>query len=113
MPTSVADIDRLQEYLEGVMARADHHANNVSEIALAIVGAIIWRKDAAPIQVMDHNGKLKNALWVSIGGSNYVFSYSHEEGAIQIKEKNLRGNVLHSLRNSTSAAELRSIFESL
>jgi Integron cassette protein VCH_CASS1 chain len=113
MPTQIADIDRLQEYLEGVLSRADHHANNVSEIALSLVGSIIWRKDAAPIQVMDHNGKLKNALWVSINGSKYVFSYSHEEGAIQIRKETLRGNVVHSLTNSTSAAELRSIFEGL
>ncbi|RYD62601.1 MAG: hypothetical protein EOP84_34440 [Verrucomicrobiaceae bacterium] len=113
MPTSVADIDRLQEYLDGVMTRADHHANNVSEIALAIIGAIIWRKDVAPIQVMDHNGKLKNALWVFIGGTKYVFSYHHDEGAIQIREGTLRGNVLHSLTNNTTAAELRSIFEGL
>lgn len=113
MPTAVADVDRLQEYLGGVMARADHHANNVNEIALAVVGAIIWRKDPAPIEVMDQNGELKNVLWVLIGGSRYAFAYCHKELAIQIRQKTTRGPVLHSLTNATTSAELRSIFESL
>lgn len=113
MPTDVADVDRLQEYLNGVLSRADHHANNVREIALAVVGAIIWRKDGDPIEVMDHNGELKNVLWVSIGGSRYAFSYSHADSAIQIRRRTTRGEVLHSLTNATPLSELRTIFQNL
>ncbi len=113
MPTEVAEVDRLRDYLNGVMARADHHANNVNEIALAVVGAIIWRKDAASIEVMEHNGELKNVLWVWIGGSKYAFSYSHPNGAIEIRRRTTRGAVLHSVTNATSLSEVRTIFQSL
>ena len=45
MPRTVTDVDVLQEYISGVMNRADHHAGNVSDVCLAIAGAVIWRKD--------------------------------------------------------------------
>lgn len=46
MPLPVTDVEILQGYINGVMARADHHANEVEEIALALAGAIVWKKDA-------------------------------------------------------------------
>jgi len=113
MPTPVRDVDLLQRYLEGVMIRADHHAGSVNEIALAITGAIVWRKDADPIEVMAHDGDMKNVLWVKISGQRYAFSYNHKSGAIEIRQGTTRGAVLHSLTNATPLSELRRIFQSL
>ena len=45
MALTVTDVEQLRAYLCGVMSRADHHAGSVNEIALALVGAILWRKD--------------------------------------------------------------------
>ncbi len=36
MPLPVSDVDVLKGYIDGVMARADHHANEVEEIALGL-----------------------------------------------------------------------------
>jgi len=41
MLLSVRNVEIMQTYLDGVMTRADHHANEVAEIALALIGAII------------------------------------------------------------------------
>lgn len=63
MPHQVTDVDTLADYLGGVIGRADHRARNVDQIALAIAGAIMWRKDADPIEVMAQAGEMKNVLW--------------------------------------------------
>ncbi len=113
MPTQVTEVDILQTYLQGVLTRADHHANNVNEIALAIAGAIVWRKDPEAIEVMAREGDMKNVLWVRIRGQRYAFTYNHAAGTIEIRQGNNRGAVLHSLTNATPLATLRQIFESL
>jgi hypothetical protein len=95
------------------MFRADHHASNVNEIALAVAGAIVWRKDAEPIEVMAHAGDMKNVLWAKISGKRYAFSYNHQAGTIEIRRGTTRGTVVQSLTNSTSLAQVRSIFQSL
>lgn len=78
-----------------------HHANEVEQIALALAGAIIWRKDdGKDSQVMQKDGDTKNVLWVSIGGQRYAFSYNHAAKAIEMREGNMRGPVLHSFSNS-------------
>jgi hypothetical protein len=95
------------------MERADHHAGSVNEIALAIAGAIVWRKDAEPIKVMAHAGDMKNVLWVKISGQRYAFSYNHQSGAIEIRDGSTHGPVLHSLTNATALSDLRKIFQGL
>jgi hypothetical protein len=59
MPLAIRDVDTLKRYVDGVMRRADHHANNVGGVALALAGAIVWRKDDADeIEVMERQGDL-------------------------------------------------------
>ena len=44
VPIAINDGDALKQYIEAIMARAEHHGPNVSAIALALAGAVIWRK---------------------------------------------------------------------
>lgn len=114
MPLTVTEIEGLQEYLRGVMTRADHHAGAVNEVALALTGAIIWRKDDdQPIKVMAHNGQTKNVLWVHIGGNYYAFSYNHSVGEIEMRQRTTQGPVLHRFSNLTTLAQVKQVFESL
>jgi hypothetical protein len=108
----VTEVDVLQQYISGVMERADHHAGNVNEVCLAIAGALIWRKDG-DIQVYEREGSLTNALWVIIGGNKYAVSYKHETGKIEIRENNMRGKTLREFDNSDSAADVRNFFADL
>jgi Integron cassette protein VCH_CASS1 chain len=52
MPQQVTDVDVLRDCLRGMMDRADHHAQNVNEVALAVAGGVIWRKDDDPLEVI-------------------------------------------------------------
>lgn len=114
MALTVREIEELRSYLNGVMDRVDHHAGNVNEIALALTGAILWRKnDDEPIRVMVREGKTTNVLWVKIGQKLYAFSYNHESGEIDMREGSIQGPTIHSFSNDTPLSSVRSIFESL
>lgn len=43
MALKIEDIRLMKRYFEGVMSRANHHAENVNEIILALAGGVIWR----------------------------------------------------------------------
>ena len=113
MALSVNDVDTLQGYIKGVLARADHHAGKVNEIALALVGAIVWKKDNLSIKVMEREGSTKNVLWVNINKNKYAFSYNHETQKIEMRKDTIRGTILNQFDNSTSLSNLKQIFEIL
>lgn len=94
------------------MERAEHHANNVDEVCLAIAGAVVWRKDGE-IEVMAREGDMKNVLWLRINGRRYALSYNHEEWCIEVRERNTQGNVLASFTNATSVQEVKQFFATL
>jgi hypothetical protein len=84
MPAPVTT-DVLQQYLLGVVARADHHADNVNEVVLSLAGAIIWRKGPDDLEVMVRDGVVKNVLWVRINGQRYALSYNHNDRTIEMR----------------------------
>jgi hypothetical protein len=112
MPRTIRKIDVLQQYLCGVMKRASHHAGNVEGIALAVAGAIVWRKNG-PIRVLERENKMGNVLWVKIGGRRYAFSYDHTTDAIEVREANVQGKVLKSFSNANPVADVKRFFETL
>lgn len=108
MATAVTEVEVLRQYIDGVMQRADHHARGVDEVALVLIGAILWRKDAdQQIKV------LTNVLWVHIGGNRYAFSYNHDSGEIEMREGSTQGAVKYVFDNSVSAAQVKTLFEGL
>ena len=113
MALTVKDVEGLRQYVCGVMERADDHAGNVKEIALALAGAILWRKDDAPIKVMTHGSETKNVLWVHISGKRYAFSYNHLTGEIEMRQESTQGQTLHRFSNATPLSSVRAIFEAL
>jgi hypothetical protein len=112
MPQTVSDIATLQQYLQGVVMRADHHANNVDEVALTIAGAIAWRTDG-DLVVRTYAGKMANVLRVRINGNLYTLAYNHTNGTIEVRQGKLTGPVLRSFTNANTAAEVKRFFGSL
>ena len=114
MPANVDRVDVLQEYLSGVMDRADHHGQNVNEIALTLAGAIVWKKDqVTDLKVMAMGGEMKNVLWFWAGGEKYAVAYNHDKKTIELRDGGTQGKVLHSFTNKTTAAQIRAAFEAL
>jgi hypothetical protein len=115
MPVKIDDVETLKRYLNGVMVRAEHHAQNVSGVALALVGAIIWRKDSSEIRVRGTTDKdMKNVLQVDIGGEEYSFKYDHEDGgSIELHRGKTGGPLVHRFSNATPLAEVQHVFRDL
>ncbi len=113
MPQEVTDIDVLRDYLQGVVGRADDHAQTVNEVCLSIAGGVVWRKDNQPVEVMAIEGEMKNVLWFRVGGQRYALSYNHETREIQLRRGTTHGDVVASFSNATSNGEVRNIFARL
>lgn len=113
MSQSVEEVADLQEYLHGVLNRADHHADNVNEVVLTLVGLILWQKDAEPIRVMTRDGKPTNVLWVHIRGVKYAFSYDHASQTIAMRSDSLQGPLIRSFSNKDTASTMKDFFSSL
>ncbi len=116
MPKIVNEIEMLKEYLLKVMSKAKHHAHNVDNVCLALIGAIIWKKDADPIKVLEKDGDLNNVLWITIHNQKYAFSYKHlgkTNGQIEMRKNSTQGEVLHTFTNENSLEEIKRIFEAL
>ena len=112
MAITVKDIKTLKEYFNGVMDRADHHANDVDEIVLALIGGVVWRSDGN-FEVKEYAGAPANILWMDVNGRRYCFKYNHEEGRIECLEGGHKGSIIKSFDNNTSITEVKSFFAKL
>jgi hypothetical protein len=114
MAMKLTTIDDLQNYFKGVVARAQHHAQNVDEIIYPLLGMIIRYKDnGTDITVWGKNGSSGNILWAIINGTRYAFRYEHTTFSVEIREKNHNGNVKSSITNNFTLNQLKNIFNSL
>ena len=114
MPLQVDDVATLQGYLAGVVKRADHHADNVRQVVLPLVGAIVLFKNPKhSIEVMMRKGSTTNVLWVYIGDSRYAFSYDHGSKSIALKRGTTQGKVLAKFTDATTTPEILNVFEGL
>jgi len=113
MPRSIADIGVLQQYIRGVLERAEHHAANVDEVLFAVAGAVVWRKDDEHLEVMLRDGDMKNVLWVHVDGTRYAIAYDHVTQAIQVRRGSTHGPVLASFTNATPHRGIKAFFAGL
>lgn len=113
MAKTVDDLSVLTRYIRGVLHRANHHAKSVDAIALTIAGAVLWRKDADPLEVKEHGGEMANVLWVCIGGRRFALAYNHEDETIEVRRHTIRGEVLAAFNNESSARDIKDFFGNL
>jgi hypothetical protein len=110
---AIQSINALNEYLNGVMNRANHHATNVNEVALTIAGAIVWRA-TDDMKVRSNNSRgTGNMLWFFVKSKRYVLSYNQQTQTIDLLEGSIDGKILHSFDNGWSAIEVKKIFADL
>ncbi len=112
MATTIHNIEILRTYISGVLDRANHHAQNVNEIALAIAGGIIW-KTTDNIRVMSREGDMKNVLWLKVDERTLCFVYNHDSCNIDIREGSIQGTSIISFNNSTPISDVKEFFKSL
>jgi len=114
MPLTLNTVDEFQEYLQGVIERASHHATNVRNAVLALAGAVVLFKDAEqPLTVRTHAGSPANILWVYVGGRRFALAYNHEATGIELRDRTIDGTPLLTITNSTPTESIIEFFESV
>jgi len=114
MPIHADDVETLNEFTAGFMARGQHEASKARGIALAILGGIIWRVDPGSIEIRPGAGKLANALrLISVSGREYVCTYNHHTDQLEIHDQSSAGAPLHSFTNETQITDIERIFSTL
>lgn len=113
MPRKISDVQVLNQYLRGVIERAEHHAGRIDEVILAVAGALVWRKDPDELEVFEREGEMKNVLWARINGERYACSYDHDTESIEIRRGSTQGAVLESFDNSSPLSDVKQFFKQL
>lgn len=112
MALKIEDIRLMKRYFEGVMSRANHHADNVNEIILALAGGVIWR--GADIGVRTYRDKTANMLWMKTDtGKVYCFIFNHNTGKIEVHEDSMNGAMFCIFSNACTLAEVKKEFEQM
>lgn len=112
MALKIEDIRLMKRYFEGVMSRANHHADNVNEIILALAGGVIWR--GADIGVRTYRDKTANMLWMKTDtGKVYCFIFNHNTGKIEVHEDSMNGKMLRMFSNADSNSDVKEFFGNL
>lgn len=113
MAVKITSLKQLKDYLSGVNERAEHHAQNVDNIADYLIGHIIRIKDDKDMEVMVKDADMKNVLWVHIRGNRYAFSYNHDDVKIEVRDGSIKGDVIGSFDNQSNLNLIKKFFESL
>ncbi|MCU0429188.1 MAG: hypothetical protein MUF42_04380 [Cytophagaceae bacterium] len=112
MALTITTLNLLNEYINGVMNRADHHGQNVNEIVLTLVGAVIWRA-TQDVEVRTYNEQTANILWLTVNVNRYAIAYNHQTENIEIRERTQNGTVIATFNNQTTAETVKQIFNRL
>lgn len=109
MALTITTLTLLNEYINGVMTRADHHGQNVNEVVLTLAGAVIWRS-TQDVEVKTYKGETANILWLTVGSNRYALAYNHRTTNIELRERTFNGNVRATFNNNTPADEVKRVF---
>ena len=112
MAITINSINSLQTYLNGVMNRSEHHAGNVEGVALALLGAVMWKADGE-IEVREYNGRPANVIWFHISGNKYALTYNHSDETIDLRERTQSGSVIEQFSNATTYKQIIDAFSRL
>jgi hypothetical protein len=113
MAITATDVKTIHEYAQGVMHRANHHAQNVMAVALAMLGGVIWRADPGSIALKEFGGGLANVLWFEVNNHRYALAYSHNTDKIEIRDRTQNGPALHHFDNATPNQTVEAVFRTL
>ena len=112
MALTITAIQGLQAYFRKVMDRANHHANNVNEVVLTLVGGVVWRS-TDDFQVRTYDGDTANILWMYVNDKRYCFKFDHNSGCILVCEDSHNGKEIMRFNNQTTTKSVKDFFASL
>ena len=109
MAVTIETTEVLKQYFNDVLIRAEHHAKEVKEVALCLLGAVVW-KATGDIDVMETKIGYGNVLWFTTESGRYAMSYNHKDKKIDLREHSVKGETLYQFDNNTPAGFITAIF---
>ena len=91
---------------------ADHHGKGIRATAAKILGYVLMYHDPGTLQV-SAGKKFRSFGTAEFKGRPLTFSYSHKEGAIQVREGRVRGGTIKSFNDRTRDMEMLRFFTNL
>lgn len=114
MSISLTQVEDVQEHLMGVFERSAHHAGEVNEVLLSLVGAILWRKNPSDaIKVNTKEGAGGNVIWFKVDDTRYALLYSHEDKHIKLVAGGRKGELVQTFTNANTTNEVAKVFAGL
>lgn len=105
----------LKDYFEGVLRRADHHAQSVEQVSLTLMGAVLWKAtdviEVREVKKTSVNANKGNILWFRSNGKRYAMIYNHKTGKIELRNRTMRGTTLYEFDNNTPTKRVLEIFK--
>jgi hypothetical protein len=112
MARNLIKIKELKEHIAGVRDRAGHHAQNVIDIVVPMLGAIVWRAES--IKAREYDGHLVNETrFTTVSGQEYTIGYDHSSESVQVKRGGMNGTLLTSFTDASTLKQVVTFFESL
>jgi hypothetical protein len=68
---------------------------------LALIGAVLWRKDPGPVEV-----RAPGMAWVSLGGERYLLRYDPHARRVEVRRGSGSGELLLGVAEETDPAEV-------
>jgi len=112
MALKIDQLTELKRYLEGVLARAEHHGQAVEDVLGDLLVQVILRHDPGSVECRTYRSKPSNILRFSVGGKVYVLRYDHS-GTVELRRENHFGPVVGSFSNATTRKQVRATFATL
>ncbi|WP_412550729.1 hypothetical protein [Shimia sp. MIT910701] len=105
----------IDAFVVKVIGEAQHHgaavANIIQPLADEVRKRLVLGRDS--VEVYERNGNLARTCWVTLSGNRYVFSYNYQTQQIDLRDRTLRGPLIHSFDNTTTHSSVLSVVASL
>jgi len=108
----VLDIGKMGTFARIVRHNVDHHGKGIRATVATILGSVLLYHDPGTLQV-SAGRKYKSFGTAEFKGRPLTFKYSHDQGAIQVREGSVRGKIIRSFDDRTRNSEIRQFFTNL
>ena len=114
MSVRLMNVDAVKEYMNGVLARSEHHADSVGKVAPALMGyALAYQDPGIPMRVWGQEGAMKNVLFFQVDNVKYCFTYNHENQSIMLRMDGLQGQDVFEFDNDSEISTIWDVFQAL
>jgi hypothetical protein len=109
MKQRVSDLETLENYLDEVVGRHEHHAHGFKAALLCFAGFLVHYSER--FEALHKQEGIQHAAWFSMNGKTFGMLLDPAKGHLLVKEGSVRGRVLIELTDQTGLEDVAGFFE--